>query len=428
MLDYLLINIAISSIVLVIIKYGYCTNFLNYRLTQFGIFIWLIPYSYLAKLTPIKLFDSAIITEPVFSAISGSSNTMIVNTFDYNEFLYFTVLVSFIIGSVLFLAQIFSAHKWYKKLVNDPSFKFEEKLSEKFNLPIYSTSHISTGLLAGYGKPKIVISNSKQIFSQMELIITHEKNHLTYHDNYKLLVLNLISYLFWWNPIVRMLVGKSKFYIEALCDERASREYGEIEYAEEFAKLILMSNKRVKSDLFSSIMTNQNSNISRLKLLKENRPMTLKKKLSVSLFILISLTTMISNTFAVAINEQFLEKEQVLLYFDIKFVDRSNSDTTKISATQPSILVNFNEQAEIGIKNKFKFNFSISDINDAAFIEMKIFEQTNDKYAVIANPKLTTAYEQQAKIEIDNPNVSKNAFSITFTPKRVMKQEANIPN
>ena len=85
--------------------------------------------------------------------------------------------------------------------------------------------------------------------------------------------------------------------------------------------------------------------------------------------------------------------------------------------------VHFNEKAAFNISDKFHFNFVVSENNDVAEVEMAILEVSDAGEEIVAQPKLIVAFDQQAKIEIDNYQVSNHAYSITFTPSRGQKPE-----
>ncbi|MBL4909735.1 MAG: hypothetical protein JKX78_06890 [Alteromonadaceae bacterium] len=76
-----------------------------------------------------------------------------------------------------------------------------------------------------------------------------------------------------------LLLGElndNRFFIETRCDEKTSIAYGEREYIECFASLILLKHNN-SSTFFCSAIANSKNNIARIKLLKEKRKMMLRK-------------------------------------------------------------------------------------------------------------------------------------------------------
>lgn len=424
---YLLINISISLLTLALLKFAQGSNQANYLLSSFAILAWFIPYPWLAQLIPEQALVNPTIISQSFVTLSSSLTTANSNMFDFAQLGYWLAIVSLVIGMALLIKQIAYLVKLKREILSDVSLKYLKELSEKNQVPVYSASNVPIGMLLGFRRPIVVIANSIKDVRQINLIVCHEKAHMERYDNYRLALLAMIECLFWWNPLVRKLVSKNRVFIEILCDERASKAYGIDDYVNDFAGLILQNNQHNMLSLYSTATSSKSNNILRLKLLKENRVMTLNKKLTYVTTVFTALLAMTWNTIAIATNNTSdsltSENYGALVNFDVKVQDRSDSEQESIRETTMAIWVDFDKQAEIKIGDKFAFNLKVSDQGELAGIDMEIIEISNDSEKVISKPRLKTAFKQAALIEIDNYTVSPHAYAIKLTPERALQPE-----
>jgi len=319
---YLLINISVSAIILALLRYGNGTNLVNYYISIFGILIWFVPYSFIASFIPNEVLLEPVILTQTIETYTETVYTPELNSFNIAQLIDYLAIVAIFLGFSLFIKQIIKARALQNSILNHRSFSFQKGLSEKYQAQVYSSENAPSGILLGLRSPKIVIASSIQEAHQLNLIISHEKTHLKRHDNYRLIVLEFVECLFWWNPLVRALAQKNKFFIEAICDEQTSKKYGLHKYIEDFASLILRNHKVSNFILNSTATSNKSNNMSRLILLKENRVMTLKRKLIYTLTLGSAISAMIWNTFAIA----------------------SGNDKTVLNENVPKISVNDNKQ------------------------------------------------------------------------------------
>jgi beta-lactamase regulating signal transducer with metallopeptidase domain len=211
--NYLYLSTSISIVVLLLVKYGKGSSSANYYLSLLAIISWLIPYPYISELIPSK-----VLAEPVVIAFSQISS---VNKFGMEQYVHFDIelwlkwslWILMSIGVLLLVNRIINFVKWSGKIKNDPSLTLLSELSSKYQLPIYSVNTVSTGLLLGIFNPIIIISKSITSHKHIELIIVHEKQHLARKDNLRLILLEIVECLFWWNPLVRILISTNRFFI-----------------------------------------------------------------------------------------------------------------------------------------------------------------------------------------------------------------------
>jgi len=421
--NYLYISTAISFIVLTLVKYGKGTSNANYYLSSLAIISWFIPYSYMAELTP-----KEILVGPVVIAFSQVSTASVLSNeqniyFDIELWLKYGLWALISIGVLLLINRIIRFVKWNNQVKNDSSLSLMSGLSSKYQLPIYSLNKVSSGLLLGIFNPVIIISKLITDPKHIELIVAHEKQHLANNDNLRLMLLEVAECLFWWNPFVRKLINTNRFFIEARCDESASKEYGHNEYIEGLASLILLKLHDKPSNLVCTATSTNKNNIARIKLLKEKRKMTFRKKLIYTLIALTTVTTMSWNTLATAINSELIQQTKVeqkqlgaLVEFDATIMKKNIGNIEDTYQNKILLWVNFDKKATIKIGESFTVNFKAKDMGESVFLEYELIESILSNEKIVSKPKLTVDYGKEAIIEIDNPQVSDYAYLIKATP------------
>ena len=101
------------------------------------------------------------------------------------------------------------------------------KLSSVTNVLVFSSSQVSSPLVVGLHKPKIIVPNTilEQLhYDQLTAIVLHENAHISRRDNWFGLFQELIAILFWWSPVVRALNKQIHVEREIACDLRAATQ------------------------------------------------------------------------------------------------------------------------------------------------------------------------------------------------------------
>ena len=423
--NYLYISVVISLVVLALIKYGKGTCNANYYLSSLAIIAWFIPYPILAELVP-----KEVLIEPIVVAFSTLTSASTVNNgqlvhFDLDLWLKWSLGVLISIGALLFIKRIIKSVQWSNQIMKDPSLTFLNECSSRYLLPIYSINQVSSGLLLGIFNPIIIISKRINDPKHIDLIISHEKQHLNSNDNLRLLLLEVTECLFWWNPLVQKLINVNRFFIEARCDEDASFEYGHIAYIEDLASLILSKHHDRPNNFVCSATSNITNNIARIKLLKEKRKMTFRKKLTYTLIAFTTITTMSWNTLATATSSEKIQQSRAdqkkfgaLIDFDVDITNKEKGDFNRTISSKMKIWVDFDKKATFKIDDNFTFNFKAKELGESVFLEYEIIELIQSNEKIISKPKLTVKFGQEAMIEIDNSNVSNYAYLIKATPTK----------
>jgi beta-lactamase regulating signal transducer with metallopeptidase domain len=428
--NYLYISAFISIVVLFFIHYGKGTSNANYYLSCLAIIAWFIPYNLLAELIPKEALRAPIILafSEITTTLEIGSDQLIYLNVDLWFMWVFVGLMS--IGAILFIKRFINSVVWRHQIMNDPSLVLLKEYNSTDKHTVYSSKKVSSGLLLGIINPVIIISKQITDPKHIALILSHEKQHLRSLDNLRLLLLELAECLFWWNPLVRKLVHINRFFIEARCDENASIYYGKSAYISDLASLILTKHHNEHSHFVCSAGSNFKNNIARIKLLKEKRNMNFKRKLTYTLIVLTTITTISWNTFATATNSEITEHRKAeqkeigaLVDFDVIINTKRKGDRQDTYRYQVTFWVKFDEMTrlEIGEENYsegFIINFKAKDSGELASLEYELIESTMSDEKIVSKPSLSVKFGEEAIIEIDNAEVSKYSYLIKTTPTK----------
>jgi len=430
--NYLYISTAVSIVALIIIKYGKGASHANYYFSLLAILSWFVPYTYLAKLIPNK-----VLTEPIILAFS-QINASAISTNKAHFYVDIELWLSWgfwgliTVGALLLINRLITLTKWKGNIQNDSSLTLLTTLSAKYQTPIYSANKVSTGLLLGIFKPKIIVSTLITDSKHLDLIICHEKQHLVQNDNLKLMLLAVAECLFWWNPIVRRLININRFYIEAICDENTSKIYGKHSYIEDLASLVLLKHNQKTTTFVCTATSNHTNNIARIKLLKENRKMTFRKKLAYMLIALTAVTTMSWHTLATAIsNEKTItvkanqDRLGALVDLDIEITTNLAENVVNKRSAKVTYWMDFTEKGMFAIDDQFTLTFKVTDLGDSASLEYELIESSDSIEKIVSQPKLTVHYGKEATIEVNKPDVSQFAYLIKATPTKATNPHPN---
>ncbi|MFT4939717.1 MAG: bla regulator protein BlaR1 [Paraglaciecola sp.] len=99
------------------------------------------------------------------------------------------------------------------------------QLSAYIGVDVYSSTKVSSPLVIGFLKPKVILPKSitEQLpDQQLKAIVLHEHAHIQRKDNWFGLFQELLAILFWWSPVIRILNKQIHVEREISCDVRAA--------------------------------------------------------------------------------------------------------------------------------------------------------------------------------------------------------------
>ncbi len=121
-------------------------------------------------------------------------------------------------AAVFFLWRIGSLVLFSARL--KPSLK---KLGVYEKIPVFSSEDISSPILYGFFRPKIVLPDRDYTAFEKEVILLHEYTHFKHRDIFIKLLLTFASALHFYNPFVHLMCRKAAEDMECFCDSSVVR-------------------------------------------------------------------------------------------------------------------------------------------------------------------------------------------------------------
>jgi len=296
---FLTSNIIITSITILYCRYIKSSVVSKLILSKFALICWLLPLTLVRDYLPQEVAVNIQWLSPIMTAETPSFTVTKELSLFESISLSDIFLVTSIIGFLLFSIQLIKHRRWLNKLQKDSHSEF---LYDYQGIAVRSSKHINNALLIGYSKPTIWINPELKNSDSLDIILQHEFVHARNKDNYWLVLFEIAKSIYWWNPLVKLLVHNLKEQLETRCDYKASLFFNEGIYLKKLTNLIV-SNMPVSDTGFSSAAISNNSNIRRLKYLKEKQTMNQFSRIMIGLLIftgVITLTFPISSIKAMA--------------------------------------------------------------------------------------------------------------------------------
>ena len=312
---FLACNLIISLIAIFLFRYSHYSVATKLVFSVFALSCWVIPFSLIGDLLPreVALNVSWIMPEISQNISQGITQIPIapklIESVNWSLSFKDIFIAACVIGMLVFIFQVFRQYFQLKQIKCHPNTKL---VGHHKGIPIYATSLIHNALLSGYRRPEIFINTKLVDTPYFNIAVEHEATHFRYKDNYWIAVIEIVRAIYWWNPLVRILQNQILTLIEARCDFQSSQYFAPGDYQEKLAKL--MMHNLVESKLtFSAAVINKNSNIQRLKYLKEKQTMNLRSKFLIGALMISGITFMtlpISSFNAIAKNSELPTQQQ----------------------------------------------------------------------------------------------------------------------
>lgn len=154
------------------------------------------------------------------------------------------LLIIWLIGAIIcftrFVLLLFKIHKLKRLLMVNPSFDYR-------NRRVVLIDEVVSPVVIGFFNPIILLPNLDISERQREFILEHELFHISNFDIWIKYVYELLSIVYWWNPVVYIFKKSFNQIIELKADESVvsqltSRE--KIEYVETLLKVGSQINRR----------------------------------------------------------------------------------------------------------------------------------------------------------------------------------------
>jgi len=153
----------------------------------------------------------------------------------------------------------------------------KQSLNIKRKIKLYQLEGIYSPMLVGILKPEIIIPNKGFANHELQYIFRHELIHYKRKDNMLKLMINFITMIHWFNPIIHLLKKQFNEFAELSCDELVIRKctHNEIK---DYAFLLLDTMKYKKNLSLSMGISYFNLNQIPLTKFRIEQMLTLKKR------------------------------------------------------------------------------------------------------------------------------------------------------
>ena len=154
----------------------------------------------------------------------------------FNAFILVWICVS--LGLLIRLFQQYKKiHHLIKVLAGLPRDERAESIlaeisGAKKSMYVYRTYAIRFPMTAGI-KRSIFLPDVDYTNEELRVILKHEWKHYQDKDVFAKMMINIISAVFWWNPLVYILKRNVSFALELKCDYFATSEEGDYDYFED---------------------------------------------------------------------------------------------------------------------------------------------------------------------------------------------------
>lgn len=93
----------------------------------------------------------------------------------------------------------------------------------KNNFQVYQSPYVKIPMILGIRKPYILIPENLDVTSkELFYILSHETTHYFYHDLATKLFIQILCFIYWWNPVCILLKRQANLLLEMRIDEHVT--------------------------------------------------------------------------------------------------------------------------------------------------------------------------------------------------------------
>ena len=165
---------------------------------------------------------------------------------------YQLIILIWIIGIIILLTNTIKRYILFKRNLGKLKKQQTEQTAQVLNkilnksgmskkIEIIQNKEISSPFIIGILRGKIYLPDINFSEEEFEYIISHEINHFLSNDFLKKVLIQVIKYLFWWNPLVYLFANDFNQILEIQCDLKTTLYFSEeekIRYLESITKII----------------------------------------------------------------------------------------------------------------------------------------------------------------------------------------------
>jgi len=254
------------------------------------------------------------------------------------------------VGLFLFVRRVIAHQRlfqsWRKEAVFAPKVWHRAGYADVV-VPLSVVDGLDNAFVSGYFRPHIWIGQSQASSPALASILEHELVHARHHDNLILLFITLTADLFWWNPLVWLLVRQVRRDVELSCDVVCSNSSSR--YKDDLASELLNRQYRtVNSRLINPMSWRRGFNVYRIRQLDKETSMKIRH-LCILALILVTSFVFVSN---IAVSQETTADRQIINHLTITTIEANSkreSITEFIGEPEVQKLLRLGEAADVTI-------------------------------------------------------------------------------
>lgn len=148
--------------------------------------------------------------------------------------LYDLICILWLLGAVGFFSFHIGSYLLFVHKVRAKA----QRIDAECGLPVYTCSGLTSPMMYGYFKPKILLPHTDFSEEELAVILRHEQMHCKRGDLWVKFLLLVASAVHWFNPLVHLMVRRANRDLEYACDDAMLRGT-DMEFRKLYAKTIL---------------------------------------------------------------------------------------------------------------------------------------------------------------------------------------------
>lgn len=299
MISYLFFHSLFSLLLLALLRtLNTVASGLKFYLTLIGLCTWLLPLPLIRVPLPgapaawTTLYELRVFVDesPGTPIVAAKKGTM--KDDDTPESLRNNLFFTWFFVAALLWAWGLQRHRTSRRTLEmrsrEGGFLWREVGLEPFAL--LSIIPGSGAMTTGIWRPRVWIGEDHLGQPELKALLMHELTHVRKKDNCWIFALHWINCLFWWNPLVRLLSSRARFYLELRCDRACQRRMGASPYRAALAQSFLRASKPhpLAGNLTVSFISNHPTNMTRIKHIQRSDQMKLRHAFATLVFLWLS--------------------------------------------------------------------------------------------------------------------------------------------
>ena len=254
------LTVIFFSSILIVLIWFFLKN--NQLIKQIGIgtLFFCIAVIVIRLLIPFEFsFASNLAVDRVFPEIISFLETPVIAFSGYNICLCHILRLLWITGAAVGLGKTIRTYACFKRSMDIFSAATDrriqnalQRVNSKYKKPVafevVQTGIISTPVIFGIRKPRIVVPQMELSEEEWQHILNHETAHYYHGDLWAKMIIELLCIVYWWNPFVYLLKKQLSKALEIHIDLTVTKPMSEIERIEYLECLLKIAKMRADKE------------------------------------------------------------------------------------------------------------------------------------------------------------------------------------